>query len=423
MSLDPRRATSTDYARPYRPRAVAAVNRLGRAWQRLGGGQQPLTSAALMRAAERTTGLDDFGDDSFREPLDRLCAAIENEARLSAVGRLITRARLVSTLANRLRAEALLRHHPEILEQPVRAPIVIAGLQRTGTTLLHRLLATDPGIRALASWESIGPAPAPRRIWQRRDPRIGRAKMAERALRYLAPDFFAIHPVEAEAPEEDVILLDYSFLSTVPEAMLRVPSYATWLEEQDQAPAYRYLKRLLQLLQWQRPGDRWVLKSPHHLEWLDTLLAEFPDARIVQTHRDPARTIPSTCSMIAHSRGVFSDEVDPHEVGRQWSRKIFRLIERSMSTRERTPAGTFFDVSYADFVADPLAQMRALYGFVDRPLAAEISAQMAAALERNVRHKYGRHRYRLADFGLDADEVGRRVAPYCARFDIRSEKQ
>jgi hypothetical protein len=375
----------------------------------------------LLEAARQATSLSDFGDDSFREPLDVLCRSIEDEARLSAVGRLITRTRLVSTLANRLRAEEIFRRHPEISEQPVRAPIVIAGLQRTGTTLLHRLLAADERIRALASWESVCPAPLPRRVWQRRDPRIRRAELAERALRYLAPDFFAVHPVEATAPEEDVILLDYAFRSTVPEAMLRVPTYAAWLEQQDQTPAYRYMKRLLQLLSWQRPAERWVLKSPHHLEWLDTLLAVFPDAKIVQTHRDPLSSIPSTCSMIAHSRGVFSDEVDPHEVGRQWSRKIYRLVERAMTSRERARADSFVDVSYYDLVADPAAAIEGIYARVELPPDPSLQARVAAAGQRSPRHAHGRHVYRLEDFGLTAAEIEGQLAAYRARFGVRHE--
>lgn len=374
-----------------------------------------------MEAARRRTGLDDFGNDRFITPLAVLCDSIERQARLSPVGRLITAGRLTGVLESRLRATALRRRHPELERIEIARPIVIAGLQRTGTTLLHRLLAADPAIRALASWESIHPAPLPARPWHRGDPRVDKAKLAERSLRYLAPDFFAVHPVQAEAPEEDVILLDYAFLSTVPEAMLQVPDYAAWLETQDQTPAYRAMKQLLQLLSWQRNGGRWVLKSPHHLEWLDTLIAVFPDARIIQTHRDPLRTVPSTCSMIAHSRGVFSDAVDPLEVGQHWSRKILRLIERSMRIRNREPASRFLDVSYYDLVADPLAELERIYGFVGLPYGAAERAR-AAASRRAIRPgQHGHHRYRLEDFGLDRATLDRAVAPYRSRFDIRHE--
>src|SRR5690606_36805982 len=196
-------------------------------------------------AASQAEGLHDFGDGAFLEPLSRLLDSIHGEARLHPVGRLITKGRIVAALRTRLRAEALIARHPEILSMPIEAPIVIAGLQRTGTTMLHRLLAQDPGLRALASWEALEPVAA----LDARNPdgaRVRNARIAEQGLRYMAPEFFAIHPTEALAPEEEVMLLDLSFLSTVPEATLHVPSFARWLEEQDQRPAYEYLRRMLQ---------------------------------------------------------------------------------------------------------------------------------------------------------------------------------
>jgi len=417
----PLRETSTDYRNPYRPAAVAALNGVGRWLARVGIDGPRLEPDALIGAARRGTGLHELGDPAFREPLDRLVESIEAEAELHTLGRLITRSRLVGTLSNRLRAEAEIHSEPGVSEQRVDDPIVIAGLQRTGTTLLHRLLAADPGLRTLASWEAINPARLPRRPWHRRDPRIAKARLAEHSLRYLAPDSFAVHPVEAGAPEEDVLLLDYAFLSTSAEAILQLPTFAAWLEQQDQTPAYAYMKRLLQLLRWQRPADRWVLKSPHHLEWLDTLLAVFPRARIIQTHRDPVRTLASFCSMVAHIRGLFSDRVDPDQIGKQWSRKTARLLDRAMATRDRVGAETFIDVSYYDLVADPLAQIEHIYQQLDRPLPAATREAMRQALGRNRQHKHGRHVYRLADFGLTGAAVEPSLARYRDRFGVRHE--
>jgi Sulfotransferase family len=413
--------TSADYARPYRPRPIAWANRLGQALSRAGIGNAPFSVGALIAEARKKTGLDRFDDESFCRPLRVLLDAIEREAALTPLGRLITRRRIVGVLCNRLRAQALFEQHPEILQEPITAPIFIVGLQRTGTTMLHRLLAADPGLRALASWEALNPAPLPRRPWQRRDPRIDTAVMAERGLRYLAPDFFAIHPVEAEAPEEEVILLDYSFLSTVAEATLHVPSFSRWLEEQDQTPAYAYMKKLLQLLQWQDPKERWILKTPHHLEWLDTLLAVFPDARIIHTHRDPTKTLASFCSMIAHGQGVFSDRVDARVIGAHWMRKTQRQVARAMATRARVGDAGFLDVSYYDLMSDPMAQVARIYEFIGRPLTANVVAAMEASRKANPQHKHGKHGYRLADFGLDRDGVEPGFAEYRARFGIRSE--
>jgi hypothetical protein len=253
------------------------------------------------------------------------------------------------------------------------------------------------------------------------DPRIRAARLSQRALAMMAPDFFAVHPVEAEAPEEDVLLLDYSCLSTVPEATLRVPSFSRWLEEQDVLPAYRYLKRLLQLLQWQRPGKRWVLKSPHHLEYLDELLVVFPEAKIVHTHRDPAVTLASFCSMIAHGRGVFSDAVDPHEIGREWLRKVGRLVRRAMETRDRRHDDPFLDVYYRELVREPLAQIERVYRFAGVPLTAPVRQRIEEARRTNVRHKYGRHSYRLEDFGLTRNMIAQEFAVYRGRFDVSEE--
>jgi hypothetical protein len=415
------RVTSGDYATPFRPRPIALANRLGQALARVGLKQAPFTVERLIAAARKRTGLTRFDDESFREPLGVLVESIEREAALTPLGRLITGSRLVGVLSNRLRAQALFERHPEILREEISAPIFIAGLQRTGTTMLHRLLAADPGLRSLASWEALNPAPLKSRPWHRRDPRIGAAVLAERGLQYLAPDFFAIHPVEALAPEEEVILLDYSFLSTVAEATLHVPSFAAWLEQQDQTPAYEYLKKLLKLLQWQNRKQRWILKTPHHLEWLDTLLAVFPDAKIIQTHRDPVKTLASFCSMIAHGRGVFSDAVDPREVGAHWARKTQRMIARAMATRDRVGDDSFIDISYYELIKEPMAEVRRIYGRIGRPLSTDALAKMETSRRENPQNKHGTHSYRLQDFGLSRERVEPGFAAYRARFHIRTE--
>ncbi|MBZ0253768.1 MAG: sulfotransferase, partial [Candidatus Methylomirabilis sp.] len=383
----------------------------------------PISEESLLAAARKKTGLSDFGGEAFREPLRRLLEAAEREASLSAMGRIITRTRLLGQLVGRLRAEDLFKRHPEILKQRLAPPVFIVGLQRTGTTMLHRLLAADPAARFLASWEATNPAPDPAARSDAEDPRVAYARMGERGLRYLAPDFFAIHPVEALAPEEEVMLLDYAFLSTVPEATMRVPSFSAWLEAQDHTPAYEYLRRLLLLLQWQETGDRWALKTPHHMEHLETLLRVFPEARVLQTHRDPMTTLASFCSMIAHAWGIMSDRVDPLEVGRHWGAKIVRMLERSMEAREKADPARFLDVSYYDLMEDPMRETRRIYDFLGAPLTPEAEGAMAAWREENAQHKHGRHVYRAEDFGLDEAALEARFAPYRARFGVRREKR
>ncbi len=414
--------TSTDYARPRRPWAIRAFNAAGGVAGRAGL-RPSLEAEDLLAAARRATGLDDFGDPWFREPLDVLLRSLEDEAALHPFGRAVMRGRLAGMLANRLRVEAVVRAHPEIERIPIARPIVIAGLQRTGTTLLHRLLAADPRARSLAAWEALHPAPldGEGRHGSRRRRRA--ARMSERGLRWISPQFFAVHPVEADAPEEDVLLLDHCFTSQAPEATLHVPGYASWLERRDLVPAYRYLARLLRVLLWQRPGAHWVLKTPHHMEYLAELFEVFPDALVVQTHRDPHATTGSFCSMVAHGRGIFSDRVDPREVGRHWLRKVRRMIDRSLAVRDARDGRSFVDVSYYDLVADPLGEVRRIYDAAGLELTAEAVRAMTALLAHQKQDKHGRHVYRTRDFGLSQALVEETFADYRSRFDVRREKR
>lgn len=439
------RVTTQRYDQPHRPLPLAWANQAGR-WLAHLGVEAKLDEASLLATARRRAGLADFGDRAFLAPFRRLLTSIQNEAQLHPLGRLMVRENLLRVLCNRLRVQEAWTTRPGLLDRPLEDPVFIVGLQRTGTTLLHRLLACDPQLRYLASWEAINVAPLPpagfpRAFWGKlrsdpavqQEPRIGAAKLAERSLAYLAPDFFAIHPVEAEAPEEDVLLLEYTFYSTVPEATLRVPSYAAWLEQQDHVPAYRKYRGLLSYLQWQRPSSlpqggieaelpRWLLKTPHHLEHLDALLTVFPQARIIQTHRDPVTALASFCSMMAHGRGVFSDRVDPHEIGAQWSKKTQRMVTRALQVREAQPEA-FFDVHYGELVADPIAVLRWLYPTVlGRELTPELEARLVAHRRENPQHKYGRHAYQLEDFGLDRASQDAAFAPYRERFGIAREE-
>lgn len=427
------RTTSTDYRHPHRPLLFRGANLALGGLSRVGSRRlrASLEESSLLEAAERSTGLLDFGDGSFREPLKKLLSSIESEAHLHPVGRHMVRERLVSTIANRMRIEEQFRRHPELEASRVMAPIVIVGLQRTGTTLLHRLLAADRRIRSLASWEALAPAPLGREDRPaesgKSDPRLANARMAEGALRYLAPDFFAVHPVEAGAPEEDVLLLDLSFRSTVAEATLRVPTFSRWLEEQDQEPAYRMLERCLKLLQWQRTptgqaaegtgeGTQWVLKTPHHLEWLDVLLGVFPNAKVIWTHRDPKTTIASFCSMVAHGRGVFSDRVDPLEIGRDWGRKVERMIQRAMSARDAAGERYFVDVHYDDLTKKPLEVMKRVYGEIGMPFTKDTETVMKDLLRTHTQHRHGVHRYAMEDFGLRPEDIDARFLAYRTRF-------
>ena len=422
--MPPSEITST-FDRPYRPAAIAFANRVGRLLSGLGIGGKPITVDGVLSDARRKTGLSDFGDEGFLEALDVLADSINREAALNPVGHMIIRGRIVGVLANKLVAQDTIKRHPEILDIRVEAPIVVAGLARTGTTMLHRLIAQDPAIRSLASWEAINPAPPKQKPGKKKDPRFAQAAAAGKGLKYMSPGFFAIHPTEPDAPEEEVILLEQAFLTTTPEAMMSVPTYSTWLEEQDHVPAYQALKRMMQYLQWQRPGIgkdvRWVLKTPHHQEYFDPLLEVFPNATIVHTHRDPLKTSPSLFSMLTHLQMIFSDEVDPNRVANHWLSKIENMARRTMATRDRVNDKGFIDVSYYDLIKDPIPQVERIYEAAGADLTLEAREAMETSRKANKQHKYGRHKYSLADFGMTKDDVESRIAPYRARFNVPYE--
>jgi hypothetical protein len=414
--------TSTDYRHPYRPRLLRAANRVLGAIADRGPLRPSLAVPALVAAAAKRTGLPELDDPSSLEALARLVESIEGEARLHALGRLITRTRIVSTLSTRMRLDALVRARPEIERAPIRRPIVIVGLPRTGTTLLHRLLASDTDrIRALTSWEALMPVPADDRDDDGAR-RITAARRSESALRYMAPDFFAVHPIDACGPEEEILLLDLAFRSTVAEATMRVPTYAAWLEGVDQSPAYRTMARALQLLQSQRAPSgtdwRWVLKTPHHMEWLEELPKVLERPLVVWTHRDPKDVVGSFCSMIAHGRGVFSDHVDPHEIGRTWLRKGKRMVERAMAARAAIGDENFIHVRYADLIADPVATARMIEAHAGLAASPAAEERMRDGLRREAKDRHGVHRYHLSDFGLDEHDVADAFAEYRSAFAI-----
>jgi hypothetical protein len=409
------------FSPPKFPVPVRAAMGAWRIAQRAGIGRVSLAPESLIRAARRTSGLHDFVDESFRDPMSRMLQAIEEEAGLHPLGRMTVRESLVSALVNRLRLEDLSSRHSEIAATRVESPVFVVGLQRTGTTMLHRLLNCEPRLRSMAAWEALNPAPYPGGNDRKGgDRRMRKARTAEAALKYLAPELFAIHPVEADAPEEDIHLLDITFVSPAMDAIMRVPSYQAWFSEVDQLPAYRYMRRMMQLLLWQRDG-RWLGKTPHHLEYLDELLTVFPDAKVVLTHRDPARTVASFCSMMAHSRAMFSDRVDAGEIGVQFSAKAIRAVERVMDVRDRLGGDSFIDVLYQDVVSDPLKQVRRVYDFLGLDLTPETEAAMQRWRSENRQTKHGTHQYSLEDFGLDRAALDPKFETYRERFGVPSE--
>jgi hypothetical protein len=376
---------------------------------------------ALLREARAATGLAEFGDDAFRAPLGLLLRSLREEAPLNAVGIAMLRSRILESLATRLRTEDWLRREPAILVEEIAGPLVVLGQTRTGTTMLQRLLASDPRHHAALWWEVRFPAPLPGTRWSEPDPRIPLAEAEVAGILAADPEQAAIHPWDAQAPDEEIMLLEHSFLSHVPEAFTSVPSYRAWIDTQDWTPAYAYLKKLLQLLQWQkrqrgRVRGRWVLKTPGHLGYVDTLLAVFPEARFVLTHRDPLQTLPSAASLNRSLWGLSSDAVDAREVGRQWKERMRWALARCLASRDRLPADRFADVWFGDALANPLGEVEKIYARFGIELTREARSAMSGWLAANRRDARPPHDYTLAEFGFDADALRREFADYRRRF-------
>ncbi|MGD2034672.1 MAG: sulfotransferase [Bacteroidales bacterium] len=388
------------------------LNFINKSWKSLYplGAEVKLKKDHLIKLARKQTGLHSFGTDFWEEPLERLLDSVNHEADLHPVGRFITQKRLTSLLSIRLRAEYWFGKHPEILRQDLYPVRLICGLQRTGTTKLHRLLAADPENRTLLSWEAINPVPLTDDPAET-EKRMKMAHLSEKALRLMAPGFFSIHPVEYEAPEEDILLLDSTFLSTTPEATMHVPSYASWLEHTDQSYAYEYGVRLLKLLQWQRPAKTWVLKTPHHMEFLDLVKKYYGDVHFIWTHRNICESLPSFLSMVAHSQTIFSSSVTLEKVAKHWVRKTKYMLSKGVDFRKSNPDTKFTDVFYSDLIQDPMETLYRIYGENDQ-VSNELQKKFLSANKLNGPNKYGVHIYGLEEFGLRSDNLLKFVSEY-----------
>jgi hypothetical protein len=408
-----------DFASPHLPFPMRALNvALAPV-----AGRVRLDEADLLGTAMKKTGLADFGDDRFREPMRVFADALEREGNLSPLGRVLARQTILQCLSNRLLVQDALSHHPEILERPVTAPIVILGLPRTGTTHLHNLISRDPALRWMPYWESLQPLLPPGKEPKpgRPDPRVTRCEQSLRLLRRVMPLFPLMHEMACDLPHEEIQVLAMDFSTMLLESSNTVPSYGDWYKAHDQTPAYHYLRRVLQVMQWARGGERWVLKSPQHLEQIGPLLAAFPDAKIVQTHRDPVAVTASLCTMVAYGSRMQAAHIDPHAVGRHWSARVEDLLRASVRDRPLIPEDQVLDVRFHEFMADELGTVRRVYEFAGQPMTADAERAMQAYLDENPRGKLGRIEYHLEDFGLDAGERRAALRFYQERFDVPDE--
>ena len=375
----------------------------------------------LLDAARQATGFDDFGGEPFREGLRVLLEAYDREARLTPFGRMMVNQELAGILCARLSVEAAWKRDPDALKAPIRRPIFIVGLPRTGTTALHHLLGQDPGNQVLEFWLAAAPGPRiPVAEWKNA-PRYQQAERGLRFMYYLDPSLKSIHLLTAGGPEECRHLFLQSFMDDTFDSNATIPSYTKWFAEQDARPAYARHRDILKLIQSTDPERRWVLKYPAHLRNLRAVLETYPDACIVQTHRDPTRVLPSVCSLVTGWRGLYEDAVDQHAVAR-WQLDMWsKLMREAIPARAQADPAQFHDLHFGDLVADPVAAVRSIYDHFGFELTADAEARMRAWHEANPQGKHGGHSYSAEQFGLSEDEIAERFAPYTDHFGVGRE--
>ena len=401
---------------------VVVANHAVAALERVGLGRVSLDEADLLRAARRAAAAFDFGDDGFRAPLGVLLRALASEARLTGIGRIAARTDIVGLLTNRLRLEADRARHPAIAREEIRRPLFIVGLPRTGSTLLHQLLAQDPAARVARAWEVMAPSPPPERDRYDTDPRIARAARQLQWFDRLAPEFKKVHALGAELPLECIAIMGGSFVSSRFHTTYHVPSYQAWLAAADLRPAYEFHRRFLQHLQWRAPAGHWVLKAPAHVFAFEVLFATYPDALVVQTHRDPLTVLGSVASLTVILQRAFTDELDLAEIGAEITRRWSDGLERAIEARRDPRVGDrFVDVRYEELLRDPMVSVRRIYERFGMTLPAEAEIRMREFLTRHPKDRHGSHRYGLSTFGLDAPALARRFKSYYDRFGIEPE--
>ena len=361
----------------------------------------PLDEASLLTCACEGTGLSDFGEDYWREPFTILCRDLNASAELSLMGRLMARSDVLTWLQNRLRVTELLKRHPEILEQEISQPWFIIVLPRSGTSILFEVLSQDPAFGVPQTWEALFPTPPPSADGYNSDPRIERAHALVTQWNRVVPEFATMHEMGGQIPAECGLLMANSFISDHIVSLQQGTEYAAWYASADLTPAYEYHRTLLQILQWKNPRQHWLLKAPAHQNYLDILLRVYPDARIIQTHRDPIKCMASATSLMgclyymrsdkAFDAGAFEDFMQGEATAQR--------LEQVMRQRENgvVPARNICDSRYQDLMQEPLGCVEHIYAHFDAPLTSTAKERMQAYLAAKPRGKFGAHRYEVGD--------------------------
>ena len=377
---------------------------------------------ALLDAARQATGLDDFGAGAWRDHFRFLLRCYDEESRISEAGLPMLQGELTGILAARLACEAAWRRDPGVLRHGIRRPLFILGLPRSGTTALHWLLAQDPANQVLDYWIASSPRPRPPRATWEAEPAYQTAVEVLKWVYDTDPGLKAIHLMTADGPEECRHLFCQSFLDHTFDSNATIPSYTKYFEAQDMRPAYERHRDVLKLVGSTSPERRWVLKYPAHMRELDVLLSVYPDACIVQTHRDPVKVLPSICSLVTGWRSLYEGSADAHAIG-AWQLELYAsMLEKAMDVRAVASPAQFFDFDFRELVADPVAAIARMYAHFGFDFSADAERRMRAWHEGNPQHKHGGHRYTLAQFGLVEHEIRERFGRYAERFGVEAER-
>ncbi len=402
------------------PQGLRWLNRAGKLLRSAGFNLPSLRQEVLLKKASRATGLNDFGDGLHREGLTHLLDALEQEAGLTTLGRLMAADSIKQDLIGRLEMVDYRKSNPDVDKEEIKAPIFIAGLPRTGTTILYNLLSQDPSRRVPLSWEVVYPVPPPRAESYATDPRIEKTRKRFAQTDTMVPDLKAIHPVEALLPEECSTITAREFQSRNYSYVFDIPSYYHWYVNRPQVDVYEAHRRYLQHLQFHYKKDRWLLKAPQHLPFIGDIFEVYGDAQLIQTHRNPCDVIPSQASLVYHMRAVTQESVDTAAIGREKLDRWGWALDRALATRDAIPerAKQICDVRFPDLMADPLGQIEQLYDHFGWDFNADVKKRMEDFVKNNPRDKHGTHRYTLEMFSLTPEQVRQRFAHYMERYEL-----
>lgn len=367
--------------------------------------------------AKEATGLSNFGEDGWQEGLEILTESVSREAELNSIGEATFEGMVVALLSRRLEVEDWYTRHPEISEQEIVAPLIVLGLPRTGSTALHNLLSQDPKSRVLRNWESMSPCPPPEAETQHSDPRIEAMELQMKLRDRSMPRMKQMLPMTATSPIEDQFLMGQDFKSQVFLPAFRIPSYTNWLDKKaDFVPTMRYVKRVLKLLQWKCPPDRWRLKNPSYSQFIEALDTVFPDARYCMTHRAVEDVIPSVADLYFEMGAGNTHSPDRLWMGQVTSDNCEYGMRRMIAFREAGNEHRFLDLYFAELQADPIRGIKDLYAFIGEDFTDDTEARMRAWREDTPRDKHGRHEYEAADYGIYKPSLQKRFRFYYDRF-------